>query len=75
MPGVHLDRATADATHKDLCGAASAHLSERDFLAAWRARNSAVVGLLEELPYICPVLVAIGSLVMIGIPLWKDWPQ
>jgi hypothetical protein len=34
-----------------------------------------VVGVLEELPFICPVLVAIGSLIMIGITLCKDWPQ
>jgi hypothetical protein len=34
-----------------------------------------VVGVLEELPSICPVVVAIGSMIMIGITLWKDWPQ
>ena len=34
-----------------------------------------VVGVLEELPFICPLVVAIGSLVMIGIMLCNDWPQ
>jgi hypothetical protein len=33
------------------------------------------VGVLEELPFICPVAAAIGSLIMIGITLFKDWPQ
>jgi len=33
------------------------------------------IGVLEELPFICPVAVAIGSLIMIGITLCKDWPQ
>ncbi|MGY8662535.1 hypothetical protein Q3C01_09225 [Bradyrhizobium sp. UFLA05-109] len=37
--------------------------------------RSTLVGLLEELPFICPVVVAIGSLIMIGITLCKDWPQ
>jgi hypothetical protein len=39
-----------------------------------RAR-AVVVGVLEELPFICPLVVAIGSLIMIGVTLWKDWPQ
>jgi hypothetical protein len=30
---------------------------------------------LEELPFVCPVVVAIGSLIMIGITLCNDWPQ
>ena len=34
-----------------------------------------LVDLLEELPFICPVVVAIGSLIMIVIQLCKDWPQ
>ena len=34
-----------------------------------------LVGLLEELPFICPVVVAIGSLIMMVIQLCKDWPQ
>jgi len=37
--------------------------------------RAVVVGVLEELPFICPVAVAIGSLIMIGITLCKDWPQ
>ncbi|WFU17762.1 hypothetical protein [Bradyrhizobium sp. CB3481] len=37
--------------------------------------RAALVGLLEELPFICPVVVAIGSLIMIVIQLCKDWPQ
>jgi hypothetical protein len=34
-----------------------------------------VIGVLEELPFVCPVTVAIGSLIMMGMTLWKDWPQ
>ena len=37
--------------------------------------RAALVGLLEELPFICPVVVAVGSTVMIVIKLWKDLPQ
>jgi hypothetical protein len=37
--------------------------------------RAALVGLLEELPFICPVVVAIGSMIMIAIKLCKDWPQ
>jgi hypothetical protein len=37
--------------------------------------RAAIVGMLEELPFICPVVVAIGSLIMMGMTLWKDWPQ
>jgi hypothetical protein len=52
-------------------------------VAGWRfvhmKRNlrvrAVVAGVLEELPFICPVAVAIGSLIMIGITLCKDWPQ
>ncbi|MGY8678204.1 hypothetical protein Q2941_10325 [Bradyrhizobium sp. UFLA05-153] len=41
---------------------------------AFRAR-AVLIGLLEELPFICPAAVAIGSLIMIGIMLYKDWPR
>jgi hypothetical protein len=34
-----------------------------------------LVGVLDELPFICPAAVAIGSLIMIGITLYTDWPQ
>ena len=52
-------------------------------VAGWRFANVkrtlrvrvALVGLLEELPFICPVVVAVGSTVMIVIKLWKDLPQ
>jgi hypothetical protein len=52
-------------------------------VAGWRVAHmkktfcvrAVVVGVLEELPYICPVAVAIGSMIMIGVMLWKDWPQ
>jgi hypothetical protein len=37
--------------------------------------RAVVIGVLEELPFICPVVVAIGSLIMIGMTLYKDWPQ
>jgi hypothetical protein len=52
-------------------------------VAGWRFAHmmrtlrvrAVLVGVLEELPFICPVLVAIGSLTMIGITLYRDWPQ
>jgi hypothetical protein len=52
-------------------------------VAGWRFAHvrrtlrvrAALVGLLEELPFICPVVVAIGSLIMIVMRLCKDWPQ
>lgn len=37
--------------------------------------RAALVGLLEELPLVCPVVVALGSTVMIVIKLCKDLPQ
>jgi hypothetical protein len=37
--------------------------------------RAVVIGVLDELPFICPVVVAIGSLIMMGMTLWKDWPQ
>ena len=37
--------------------------------------RAALVGLLEELPFLCPVVVAVGSTVMIVIKLCKDLPQ
>jgi len=37
--------------------------------------RAVVIGVLEELPFICPVVVAIGSLIMIRMTLYKDWPQ
>jgi hypothetical protein len=37
--------------------------------------RAVVVGVLEELPFICPMMVAIGSLIMIGMTLYRDWPQ
>jgi hypothetical protein len=37
--------------------------------------RAVAIGVLEELPFICPVTVAIGSLIMIGIAIYKDWPQ
>jgi hypothetical protein len=52
-------------------------------VAGWRFAHmkgtlrvrAVVVGVLEELPFICPAVVAIGSLIMIGITLYRDWPQ
>jgi hypothetical protein len=52
-------------------------------VAGWRFADvnrtlrvrAALVGLLEELPFVCPVVVAIGSTVMILIRLCKDLPQ
>ena len=37
--------------------------------------RAAIVGLVEELPVICPVAVPVGSTVMIVIKLCKDLPQ
>ena len=37
--------------------------------------RAVLVGLLDELPFVCPVVVAIGSTVMIVIKLCKDLPQ
>jgi hypothetical protein len=37
--------------------------------------RAARVGLLQELPFVCPVVVAVGSTVIIVIKLCKDWPQ
>ena len=37
--------------------------------------RAVLVGLLEELPFICPVVVAVGWTVMIVIKLCKDLPQ
>jgi hypothetical protein len=52
-------------------------------VAGWRFAHmkrtlrgrAAVVAVLGELPFICAMLVAIGSMIMIGITLHKDWPQ
>jgi hypothetical protein len=37
--------------------------------------RAALVVLLEELPFVCPLVVAIGSTAMIVIKLCKDLPQ
>ena len=34
--------------------------------------RATLVGLLEELPFVCPVVVAIGSTIMIVIKLCRD---
>ena len=52
-------------------------------VAGWRFANvkrtlrvrAVLVGLLDELPFVCPVVVAIGSTVMIVIKLCKDLPH
>ena len=52
-------------------------------VAGWRfahvkrtlCERAALIGLLEELAFICPVVVAVGSTVMIVIKLCKDLPQ
>ena len=38
-------------------------------------RRAAVLTVLEELPGICSMVVAAGSMIMIGITLLKDWPH
>jgi hypothetical protein len=37
--------------------------------------RAAVVAVIEELPVICLLAVAAGSMIMIGIMLYNDWPQ
>ena len=37
--------------------------------------RAAVAAVLEEWPVICSVAVAAGSMIMIGITLYNDWPQ
>jgi hypothetical protein len=50
-------------------------------VAGWRfaKRNlsgrAGVVAVLEDLPVICSVVVAVGSMIVIGIMLYRDWPQ
>jgi hypothetical protein len=51
-------------------------------VAGWRFAHmtriggrAIVVAVLEELPVICSLTVAAGSMIMIGIMLFKDWPQ
>ena len=52
-------------------------------VAGWRFAHvkrtlrvrAVVIGVLDEFPFICPVAVAIGSLIMMGMMLWTDWPQ
>jgi hypothetical protein len=52
-------------------------------VAGWRFAHTkrtlraqtVVVGVLEGLPFICPVVVLIGSLIMLVIALCKDLPQ
>ena len=54
----------------DGCGRLALRAGEKN-----SPRPSGLVGLLEELPFICPVLVAVGSTVIIVIKLCKDLPQ
>jgi hypothetical protein len=51
-------------------------------VAGWRLAHrkrisgrAAVVAVLEELPVICSLAVATVSMIMIGIVLYKGWPQ
>ena len=52
-------------------------------MAGWRfahvKRNlggrAAIVAVLEDLPVICSVMVAVGSIIMIGIMLYNDLQQ
>ena len=52
-------------------------------VAGWRLAHTkktlrvraVVICVLEELPFVCPVVVAIGSTIMIVIKLCKDLPQ
>ncbi|XIA63256.1 hypothetical protein ACFIOY_29250 [Bradyrhizobium sp. TZ2] len=52
-------------------------------VAGWRfahmkrnlGKRAAIVAVLEEWPVICSVVVAAGSMIMMGITLYNDWPQ
>jgi hypothetical protein len=51
-------------------------------VAGWRfahikrmSGRATVIAVLEELPVICSLTIAAGSIIMIGIMLFKDWPQ
>jgi hypothetical protein len=50
-------------------------------VAGWRfaQRNlsgrTAVIAVLEDWQVICSVVVAVGSMIMIGIMLYNDWQQ
>ena len=51
-------------------------------VAGWRfaqrkriSGRAAVVAVFEELPVICSLAVAAVSMIMIGIMLYRDWPQ
>jgi hypothetical protein len=50
-------------------------------VAGWRfakrtlSGRAGVVAVLEELPVICMMVVAVGSMIMVGIMLYRDWPQ
>ena len=37
--------------------------------------RAAFIAVLEEWPVICSMMVAAGSMIMIGIMLYSDWPQ
>ena len=51
-------------------------------VAGWRFAHAkktprvraALVGVLDELPFVCPVVVAVGSTVMIVLKLCNDLP-
>lgn len=64
--------AAAGAKWRCLMGVAGRRFTRVKRILRFRA---ALVGLLEELPLICPVVVAVGSTVMIVIKLCKDLPQ
>jgi hypothetical protein len=49
-------------------------VASRRFARNHRGR-AAVLAVLEELPGICSVVVAVGSMIMLGIMLCQDWPQ
>jgi len=37
--------------------------------------RAAIVAVLEDLQVICSAVVAAGSMIMLGIMLYTDWPQ
>jgi hypothetical protein len=40
-----------------------------------RRVRAAVVAVLEDLPLICTAVVAVGSMIMMGFMVYRDWPQ
>ena len=67
---IHSNRTAAGAKRSFRMGAAGWRFAHRKRISG----RAAVVAVLEDLPVICSLAVAAGSMIMIGIMLYKDWP-